>query len=158
MDNNYYSQNNIGNIKQMCGWIFLPKINGSIWLIQIQNIKHSNKQCMFDLVHLSKCVIMHLLLKFPDWGMIISIICKYQKNRFQFSHSVMYDSLWPPWTAAHQASLYLTNSQSLLKLISIELVMPSNCLILYHPLLLIVIFHSTRVSFNESILCIRWPI
>ena len=63
-----------------------------------------------------------------------------------------------PWTAAHQASLSITNSQSLLKLMSIELVMPSNHLILCRPLLLLTsIFPSIRVFSNESVLCIRWP-
>ena len=63
-----------------------------------------------------------------------------------------------PWTAACQASLYITNSQSLLKLTSIESVMPSNHLILCHPLLLSPsIFPSIRVFSNESALCIRWP-
>ena len=62
------------------------------------------------------------------------------------------------WTAAHQASLSITNSQSLLKLLSIESVMPSNHLILCHPLLLLyLIFLSIRVFSNESALCIRWP-
>ena len=63
-----------------------------------------------------------------------------------------------PWTAAHQASLSITNSWSLLKLMSIELVMPSNHLILYRPLLLPPsIFPSIRVFSNESVLHIRWP-
>ena len=63
-----------------------------------------------------------------------------------------------PWTAAHQASLSITNSQSLLKLICIELVMPSNHLILCYPLLLLPsTFPSIRVFSNESALCIRWP-
>ena len=63
-----------------------------------------------------------------------------------------------PWTAARQASLSITNSQSLLKLMSIESVMPSNHLILCHPLLLLPsIFPSIRVFSNESVLCIRWP-
>ena len=63
-----------------------------------------------------------------------------------------------PWTTAHQASLSITNSQSLLKFMSIELVMPSNHLILCHPLLLLPsIFPSTRVFSNESALRIRWP-
>ena len=63
-----------------------------------------------------------------------------------------------PWTAAYQASLSITNSLSLLKLMSIELVMPSNHLILCHPLLLLPsIFPSIRVFSNESVLCIRWP-
>ena len=63
-----------------------------------------------------------------------------------------------PWTAACQASLSITNSRSLLKLMSIELVMPSNHLILCHPLLLLPsIFPSIRVFSNESVLPIRWP-
>ena len=63
-----------------------------------------------------------------------------------------------PWTAAHQASLAITNSQSLPKLMSIELVMPSNHLILCCPLLLLPsIFPNSRVLSNESLLCIRWP-
>ena len=61
-----------------------------------------------------------------------------------------------PWTAAHQASLSITNSWSLLKLISIESVMPSNHFILCHPLLLS-IFPSIRVFSSESVLHIRWP-
>ena len=62
-----------------------------------------------------------------------------------------------PWTAALQASLSI-NSRSLLKLISIELVMPSNHFILCHPLLLLPsIFPRIRVFSNESVLCIRWP-
>ena len=63
-----------------------------------------------------------------------------------------------PWTAAHQAFLSITSSQSLHKLMSIELVMPSNHLILCHPLLLLPsIFPSIRVFSNESVLHIRWP-
>ena len=63
-----------------------------------------------------------------------------------------------PWTAAHQASLYFTISWGLLKLMSIESVMPSNHLILCHPLLLPPsIFPSIRVFSSESVLCIRWP-
>ena len=63
-----------------------------------------------------------------------------------------------PWTAARQAFLSITNSRSLLKLMFIELEMPSNHLILCHPLLLPpLIFPSIRVSSNESYLPIRWP-
>ena len=63
-----------------------------------------------------------------------------------------------PWTAARQASLSITNSQSLLKLMSTESVMPSNHLSLCRPLLLLPsIFPSIRVFSNESALCIRWP-
>ena len=62
-----------------------------------------------------------------------------------------------PWTAAHQASLSVTNCQSLLKLMSIALVMPSNHLILCRPLLLPSIFPNIRVFSNESTLRMRWP-
>ena len=62
-----------------------------------------------------------------------------------------------PWTAACQPSLSFTISWSLLKLMSIKLVMPSNHLILCHPLLPPSVFPSIRVFSNESILCIRWP-
>ena len=63
-----------------------------------------------------------------------------------------------PWAAAHQASLSITNSRSLFKHLSIESVMPSNHLILCHPLLLLPpVFPSIRVFSNESALCIRWP-
>ena len=62
-----------------------------------------------------------------------------------------------PWTVAHQASLPITNSQSLLKLFSIESVMPYNHLILCHPLRLPSVFLSIGVFSKESVLCIRWP-
>ena len=63
-----------------------------------------------------------------------------------------------PWTATRQTSLFITNSRSLLKLMSIELVMPFKHFILCRPLLLPTsIFPSIRVFFNESVLCIRWP-
>ena len=63
-----------------------------------------------------------------------------------------------PWTTARQASLSITNSRSLLKLMSTELVMPSNHLILCHPLFILPsIFSTIRVFSNESVLCIRWP-
>ena len=76
---------------------------------------------------------------------------------FLFSHSVMSDSA-TPWTAACQASLSFTVSLSLLKLMSIESVIPSKHLILCHPLLFLPsIFPSIRVFSNESVLHIRWP-
>ena len=78
-------------------------------------------------------------------------------RRVQFSRSVVSDFA-TPWTTARQASLSITNSQSLLKLMSIESVMPSNHLILCRPLLLLSsIFPSIRVFSNDSALCIRWP-
>ena len=77
-------------------------------------------------------------------------------NSVQFSHSVVSDSLQPH--GLQHAYLSITNSQSLHKLMSIELVMSSNHLILCHPLLLPPsIFPSIRVFSNESVLCIRWP-
>ena len=83
------------------------------------------------------------------------------KNHLQFSsiQSLSHVRLFAtPWTAARQDSLSITNSQSLLKLMSIESVMPSNHLIFFHPLLLpLSIFPSIRVFSNESVLHIRWP-
>ena len=77
------------------------------------------------------------------------------------SHSVQslsHVQLFPtPWTPVCQVSLSNNNSQTLLKLMSIESVMPSNHLILCHPLLLPSIFPSIRVFYNESVLLIRWP-
>ena len=75
----------------------------------------------------------------------------------QFSRSVVSDSA-TPWTAACQAFLAITNSRSLLKFMSIKLVIPSNHLILCHLLFLLPsIFPSIRVFSNESVLHIRWP-
>ena len=94
---------------------------------------------------------------------------KWRYNRYllitlwipQFSLVQLLSHAWLfviPWTAAHQASLSITNSWSLLKLMSIESVMPSNHLILCRPLLLLPsIFLSIRVFSNESVLHIRWP-
>ena len=67
------------------------------------------------------------------WELLLTVSVK----RIQFSHSVVFNSLRPQWTTAHQASLSITNSRSLPKLMSIESVMPSNHLFLCHPLLLL---------------------
>ena len=79
----------------------------------------------------------------------------------QFSSPQLLSCVWlfaTPYTVAHQASLSITNSWSLLKLMSTELVMPSNHLTLYRPLLLLPsIIPSIRVFSNESVLHIRWP-
>ena len=73
-------------------------------------------------------------------------------------HSLSHVQLTTPWTAALHASLFITNSWSLFKLMSIELVMPSNHLILCRPhLLLPSIFPSIRIFSNESVLQFRWP-
>ena len=80
-------------------------------------------------------------------------------TQFSSVQSLSYVLLFvTPWTAAHQASLSITDSCSLLKRTSIESVMPSNHFILCHSLLLLPsIFHSIRVFSNESALRIRWP-
>ena len=98
---------------------------------------------------------------------MVSWNCSYQDARnifwllcsvsVQFSHSLISHST-KLWTAAHQASLSITNTWSLLKLICIESVMPSNHLILCPPLLFLPsIFPSIRVFSNESVLHIWWP-
>ena len=85
------------------------------------------------------------------------LFCEERRQGLLFSHSVMSHSA-TPWTAAHQASLSFTITQSLPKLMSSELVMPSNHIILCHPLLLLPsIFSSIRVFSDDLVLCIRWP-
>ena len=85
-----------------------------------------------------------------------SVVSFYQFNSVQSLSRVRFFAT--PWTAAHQASLSITNSRSLLKPMSIELVMPSNHLIVCCPLLLLPpIISSIRVFLSESVLCIRWP-
>ena len=91
-----------------------------------------------------------LLIQFLFWDV-----------QFQFSSVQSFSHVWLlaiPWTAAHQASLSITNSWSLLKLMSIKMVMPSNHLLLCRPFFLLPsTFPSIRVFFNESALHIRWP-
>ena len=81
------------------------------------------------------------------------------KGKFSSIQSLSHVRLFVTlWTSAHQASLSITSSQSLLKFMFIESVMPSNHLILCHPLLLLPsIFPSIRVFSSELVLCIRWP-
>ena len=90
--------------------------------------------------------------------MVNECLCSY-KEEFSSVQLLSHVRLFvTPWTAACQASLSITNSQSLLKLMSIESLMPSNHLILCCPLLLLPsIFPSIKVFANESVLCIRWP-
>ena len=90
------------------------------------------------------------ILCIPLLSCAVSTLSSLQFNRVRlFANS---------WSAAHQASLSITNSQSLLKLMSIESVMPSNHLNLCCPLLLLPsIFSSIRVFYNKSVLRIRWP-
>ena len=97
------------------------------------------------------------------WGLLLTgsnevFVCLFFKTLCSvqsLSHVRLFAT---PWTTASQASLSTTKSWSLLKLISIESVMPSNHLILCHHLLLLPsIFSSIRVFSNESVLCIKWP-
>ena len=89
-------------------------------------------------------------------GTVFRCISYILKQLLLFSHSVVSNSA-TPWTATCQASQSFTISQSLLKLMCVELVMSSNHLILWHPLLLLSIFPSIRVFSNQSALHIRWP-
>ena len=83
---------------------------------------------------------------------------KLQFSLVQFSSAFSHIRLFAtPWTSAHRASLQITNSRGLLKLMSTEWVMPSNHLILCHSLLLTLLFPRIRVFSNESVLCIKWP-
>jgi len=108
-------------------------------LMSIESVMPSNH-------HLILC---HPLLLLPSIFPSISSV--------QFSCSFMSDSA-TPWTAPCKPSLSITNSQSSLKIMSIELMMPSSYLILCHPLLRPPsIFPSIRLFSNESALCIRWP-
>ena len=94
--------------------------------------------------------------------MVIPLICYTVSNSLDKIRSdQLFSRVWlsaTPWTIARQASLSITNSQSSLKLMSVESVTPSNHLILCYPLLLLPsIFPSIRVFSIESALCIRWP-
>ena len=115
------------------------------------------------LVILMLCIVVHIRQSqspnyyffFPLCTLPPVYLLSFQKVSVQFSRVRLFAT---PWTAAHQASLSITSSRSLLKLMSIESVMPSNHLILCRPLLLVPsIFPSIRVFSNESALCIRWP-
>ena len=87
--------------------------------------------------------------------LVLTLFCVYVSSVQSLSHVSLFVT---PWTSAYQVSLSITISQSMLKLISTELVMPSNHLILCCPLLLLPsIFPSTRVFSNESGLRMRWP-
>ena len=95
--------------------------------------------------------IVECIYKWKSMNVIISYISQSVQS---LSHVQLFVT---PWTAAHQASLSITNSRSLLKLMSIETVMPSSHLILCPPrLLLLSIFPSIRVFSNEWVLCMRW--
>ena len=95
-----------------------------------------------------------------NWKRVEIQLGKKPKRFLQFSSVQLLSHVWlsvTPWSVAHQASLSITNFQSLLKLMPIELVMPSNHLMLCRPLLPPSIPPSIRVFSNESVLHIRWP-
>ena len=112
---------------------------------------HVHQQLLFSILF----VYLFVNNSHPD-GYEVAFHSGFDFSLIQFSYSVMSDSV-TPWTTAHQASLSITNSHSLLKHMSIELVMPSNHLILCHPLLLPSILPSIRVFSSDSVLHIRWP-
>ena len=106
-----------------------------------------------------------LLMKVKEESEKVGLKLNIQKSKIMASSPIRSDQSLShvrlcvtPWIAARQASLSITNSRSLLKPMSIESVMPSNHLILCHPLLLLPsIFPSITVFSNESVLRIRWP-
>ena len=104
------------------------------------------------------CILWSNFLSFFSFLSVLSI-SKVIKLQFSSVQSLNYVRLFvTSRAAARQATLSITHSQSLLKLMSIESVMPSNHLILCHPLLLLPsVFPSIRALSNESVLCIRWP-
>ena len=119
-------------------------------LLTVQGSQESSPTPQFKSIN---SLVLNLL-----YGPTRTSIHDYLKPSVQFSPvGQSSPTLCTPWTATHQASLFITNSQSLLTLMSIESVMPSNHLILCRPLLLPSIFPSIRVFSNESVLCIRWP-
>ena len=105
----------------------------------------------------SFCIYVKLLawIVWVPFHLLDVLLAPHEFSSVQFSCVQLFAS---PWTAARQASLSITNSQSLFTLMSIESVMPSNHLILCRPLLLLpLVFPSIRVFSNESVLHIRWP-
>ena len=116
------------------------------WLAEWPQERHSIWASASSSVILDGWCLSHLLeLLWPPWDTSVQWL----------SHVWLFAA---PWTAAHQASLSITNAQTLLKLMSLELVIPSSHLILCCPLFLLPsIFPRIRVFSNESVLCIRWP-
>ena len=120
---------------------------GSLWFKVVASLQLNQEMPLYSL---------HLLEMFVLWRQEEHFPHDSSEGSVQFSRSVMSDSA-TPWITACQASLSITNSQSLHKLTSIKLVMPSSHLILCRPLLLPPIPPSIRVFSNESTLGMRWP-
>ena len=128
-------------------WRFCWK---NIIFMQSLRVSKSSSYCFYFMKNSIFSLLRFLWEKFLSGLFIISSV--------QFSHSVMSDSLRPHESQQSKASLSIANSWSLLKPMSIKLVMPSNHFILYHPLFLLPsIPPSIRVFSNESTLRMRWP-
>ena len=114
---------------------------------------------MFGTSYSTNQLVFHCLFWSPGRGKSLGQLSFCFTRLVQFSSVTQsHLTLWDPWTTARQASLSITNSRSLLKFMLIESMMPSNHLILYHPLLLPPsIFPSIRVFSNESVLRTKWP-
>ena len=123
--------------------------------LEIPQEKQTEKEksgALFDCVYCMRGCMSHSIL-----GLVFLVLFKTQGAQFSLVAQSC-PTLRNPWTAVLQASLSITNSQSLLRLMRIKLVMPSNHLILCCPLLLLPsIFPSIRVFSSESVLPIRWP-
>ena len=140
--------------------VFICKQN-SLQFFLILNFTSMDSYCM----HSSGTYFCHSVVWFLDSANMMHLALVHSSSLLcsipLFSSAQSLSRVWlfaTPWTAACQASLSITNSWSLLKLMSIELVMPSNHLILCCPLLLLPsIFPSIRVFSSESVLHIRWP-
>ena len=118
-----------------------------------------SREAVFIVVAVIVVIIVRLFrLHSENSGLLIQTYLSFQDNNASVHFPSVQLLFATPWTAAHQASLSITNSWSLLKLMSFELAMPSNHLILCNPLLLLSsIFPSIRVFSNGSVLFIRWP-
>ena len=129
-----------------------------MWVGLIQYIKGLNRRKKKNLKW-KRILYVYLTVSKLDIGLQNHTLNTIGSPKSQFSSiTQLVPTLATPWTVACQASLSITNSRSLLKLMSIESVMPSNHLILCHPLLLMPsIFPSIRVFSNESVFRIRWP-
>ena len=131
--------------------------NYNICIIKINRKKWKSEKKQDNRESDGKVFFLPRLLMYP--GIKVSVLLTFPEIQFSLIQSL--SCVWlfeTPWTAEHQASLSITNSQSLLKLMSIESLMPSNHLIFCRPFLLLPsIFPSFRVFSGESVLRIRWP-
>ena len=134
-------------------------INFTLWFtfvpISFKNLIGNCNIIIYSHIWITEMFLLHL--QFPSAAIIFFTLFFPLPSTLLFSHWIVSDSA-TPWTAAYQSSLSLPIFQSLLKLMSIESVMPSSHLILSHPLLLLPsVFPDIRVFSNESVLHIRWP-